>query len=91
MVYPALTCLEEIGYAAVEADGSRKRYHISASGHTQLGKNRSVVDSMVAQFEHVGEKMERMRRAFSGRDAGTGEDLSSGPHGATEVLSARRH
>src|SRR6202167_2115926 len=65
MVYPALTYLEEIGYATVEADGSRKLYHITASGQAQLDENRTVVDSMFAQFERVGEKMDRMRRAFS--------------------------
>src|ERR1700692_4690362 len=39
MVYPALTYLEEIGYATVEADGSRKLYHIPASGQAHLDEN----------------------------------------------------
>jgi len=35
MVYPALTFLEEIGHATIEADGNRKRYHITEAGqHT---------------------------------------------------------
>jgi DNA-binding PadR family transcriptional regulator len=92
MVYPALTYLEEIGYATVEADGSRKLYHITASGQAQLDENRSVVDSMFAQFERVGEKMERVRRAFSGEETSSAEpdDLGSGRHGSKEVLRARR-
>jgi DNA-binding PadR family transcriptional regulator len=91
MVYPALTYLEEIGYATVAADGARKLYHITASGQAQLDENRSVVDSMFAQFERVGEKMERMRRAFSSdENAPDSEDFVSGRRGSREVLQARR-
>ena len=92
MVYPALTYLEEIGYATVEADGSRKLYHITPSGQAQLDENRSVVDSMFAQFERVGEKMERMRRAFSADESAPAdsEDLGMGRRGSKEMLHARR-
>jgi DNA-binding PadR family transcriptional regulator len=91
MVYPALTYLEEIGYATVEADGSRKLYHITASGQAQLDENRDVVDSMFAQFERVGEKMDRMRRAFSGGEsAREQEDLGSGRRGSNAMQRARR-
>jgi DNA-binding PadR family transcriptional regulator len=92
MVYPALTYLEEIGYATVEADGSRKLYHITAAGQAQLDENRSVVDSMFAQFERVGEKMERMRRAFAGDETPDAQaaDLGSDRRGSKEVLRARR-
>jgi DNA-binding PadR family transcriptional regulator len=91
MVYPALTYLEEIGYATVAADGARKLYHITASGQAQLDENRGVVDSMFAQFERVGEKMERMRRAFSS-DENTQEsgDLDVGRRESKELLGARR-
>ncbi len=92
MVYPALTYLEEIGYATVEADGSRKLYHITPTGQAQLDDNRSVVDSMFAQFERVGEKMERLRRVFSTDEnsSADAEDSSSGRRGSKEVLGARR-
>src|ERR1700683_4146027 len=91
MVYPALTYLEEIGYATVEAEGSRKLYHITASGQAQLDENREVVDSMFAQFERVGEKMDRMRRAFSGDESPRQqEDLSSGRRGSNAMQRARR-
>ena len=39
--YPALTYLEEIGYATVEADGARKLYHITETGTALLGQNRA--------------------------------------------------
>ena len=91
MVYPALTYIEEIGYATVAADGARKLYHITANGQAQLDENRSVVDSMFAQFERVGEKMERMRRAFSSdENAPESADLGAGRRGSKELLSARR-
>src|SRR5271165_7120055 len=38
MVYPALTYLEELGFATVEAVGTRKQYHISAAGKAHLEK-----------------------------------------------------
>jgi DNA-binding PadR family transcriptional regulator len=85
MVYPALTYLEEIGYATVEAEGSRKLYHITESGRAQLDQNRSVVDSMFAQFERVGERMEHLRRAFSSY-----EDLTAELRGSREMQRARR-
>jgi DNA-binding PadR family transcriptional regulator len=90
MVYPALTYLEEIGYATVEADGSRKRYHITANGQAHLDENRGMVDSMFAQFDRVGEKMERMRRAFSGEETTSAQpEDSSSRRGSKEMLLAR--
>src|ERR1700723_701314 len=61
MVYPALTYLEEIGHATVEADGARKLYHITDAGREHLQKNIADADAMIAQFGRVGERMERMR------------------------------
>ena len=65
MVYPALTYLEEIGYASVEAEGTRKLYNITDAGRAHLEENRGVVDTMLAQLKWVGERMEHMRSAFS--------------------------
>jgi DNA-binding PadR family transcriptional regulator len=92
MVYPALTYLEEIGYATVAADGARNLYSITESGSTQLEQNRSIVDSMFAQFDRVGEKMERFRRVFGDDETGqaTGEEVSFGRRGSAETQDARR-
>jgi DNA-binding PadR family transcriptional regulator len=65
MVYPALTYLEEIGYASVETEGTRKRYAITDAGRAHLEGNRNAVDTMLAQLKWVGDKMEHLRRAFS--------------------------
>ena len=66
MVYPALTYLEELGHAAVEADGNKKLYRITDTGKAELDKNREAVKTMLAQFERIAHKMDRMRRFFAG-------------------------
>src|ERR1700722_6303140 len=70
MVYPALTYLEEIGHATVEAEGSRKLYRITESGKTHLDSNRSAADALFAQFGRVGERMDRVRRAMRVEETG---------------------
>ena len=69
MVYPALTYLEEIDYASVEAEGTRKLYRITERGRAHLEQNREAVDSLLRQLKWVGEKMEHVRRAFGGDDS----------------------
>lgn len=69
MVYPALTYLEEIGYASVEAEGAKKLYRITPEGRAHLEQNRSVADAIFAQLAWVGAKMEHVRRVFAGDPA----------------------
>src|SRR6201988_1589228 len=45
MIYPALTYLEEIGHATVEADGTKKLYRITDQGLAYLQQNRAAVDA----------------------------------------------
>jgi DNA-binding PadR family transcriptional regulator len=71
MVYPALTFLEEIGHATIEADGNRKRYHITEAGQQHLEEHRARADALFGQFDRVGERMERVRRAMG---AGAADD-----------------
>jgi DNA-binding PadR family transcriptional regulator len=66
MVYPALTYLEEVGYATVEIDGSKKLYRITDAGSAYLSENRELVDAILAQLARIGSKMERVRQAFAG-------------------------
>ncbi len=66
MVYPALTYLDEIGYASVEAEGTRKLYRITDAGRAYLEQNRTLADTILAQLKWVGERMEHVRQAFSG-------------------------
>lgn len=78
MVYPALTYLEEVGYAAVEPEGAKKQYRITDEGRGYLGQHRGTVAILFAQLRWVGEKMEHMRRAFADESAAT-DDQPRGP------------
>lgn len=90
MVYPALTYLEEIGYATVEADGSRKLYRITASGQEYLDGNRSRAEELFTQFVRVGERMDRVRRAMHAQE--TEQDISADQEGrgSKELHRARK-
>jgi DNA-binding PadR family transcriptional regulator len=68
MVYPALTYLEEVGFATVEAEGSKKLYRITDLGRGKLEENRTLTDAILAQLAAVGDKIERLRRAFAGSE-----------------------
>ena len=69
MVYPALTYLEEIGHATVEVEGTKKLFSITDEGLGHLESNRATVDTLLEQLAWIGDRMERVRRAFSGRTA----------------------
>jgi DNA-binding PadR family transcriptional regulator len=90
MVYPALTYLEELGHATIEADGARKLYHITEAGRQHLAEHRSTVDVLFEQFGRVAERMERVRRALNVEE--TSDESTSGPErrGSKELKRARR-
>jgi DNA-binding PadR family transcriptional regulator len=90
MVYPALTYLEEIGHATVEADGARKLYHITETGKEQLEGNRGAADALFAQFGRVGERMDRVRRAMRAEEMGEAADAGYEQRGGKELTRARR-
>jgi len=68
MVYPALSWLEEMGYASVTAEGSRKLYSITDSGRAYLKENQEAADTMLRQLEYIGRRMGRVREVFGGLD-----------------------
>jgi DNA-binding PadR family transcriptional regulator len=56
VIYPTLSWLEEMGYAALEAgDGARKRYRITGEGEAFLAANRSAVDALLARMGPAAE------------------------------------
>jgi DNA-binding PadR family transcriptional regulator len=89
MVYPALTYLEEIGYATVEADGARKLYQITDAGKQHLESNRSTFAALFAQFERVGERMDRLRRAMTIEETGEDGTTDQEHRGSKELMRAR--
>jgi len=66
MIYPALTWLEEMGYASVAAEGAKKLYSITDAGRTCLNENRQSADAMLRQLDYIGRKMGRVREIFGG-------------------------
>jgi DNA-binding PadR family transcriptional regulator len=90
MVYPALTYLEEIGHATVEAVGARKLYHITDAGKEHLDGNRSTADALFAQFGRVGERMDRVRRAMRVEETGEESAAEHERRGSKELQRARR-
>jgi DNA-binding PadR family transcriptional regulator len=93
MVYPALTYLEELGYAVVEAEGTKKLYRITDEGRRHLDERRAFAEAIFAQLRWVGSRMEHVRRAFEGDDArAAGNDTHPGrPGGFGKALHEARH
>ena len=77
MVYPALTWLEEVGYASVTADGAKKLYHITAEGQAYLAQNKATAEAILAQLAQIAKRLGRVREAVAGfedeEDAGSKE------------------
>jgi DNA-binding PadR family transcriptional regulator len=82
MIYPALTWLEEMGYASVAAEGAKKLYSITDSGTAYLKENRDAADAMLGQLEYIGKKMGRVREIF-------GFEEADEEAGSSEVHAAR--
>jgi DNA-binding PadR family transcriptional regulator len=90
MIYPALTYLEEIGYASLEAEGAKKLYRITDEGRAHLEGNRGVVDAIFAQLAWVGAKMEHVRKVFTGEDPRSDERDDTPRGWGAELAGARR-
>src|SRR5271155_5077927 len=57
MVYPALTYLEEMGFAASETEGTKKLYRITEAGAEHLKANRASVEETLEQLARFGRKV----------------------------------
>jgi DNA-binding PadR family transcriptional regulator len=92
MVYPALTYLEELDYATVQAEGNRKRYHVAPAGQAHLLANRDRVQLLFAGLSHVARKMAWMKRAWSGEAAEGADPAEAEEQGGwlPEFVAARR-
>jgi DNA-binding PadR family transcriptional regulator len=65
MVYPALTYLEEIGFATVQTEGAKKLYQITDAGRAHLNQNGPAVDTLLEQLRWIGRRVEHWRRAMA--------------------------
>ena len=68
MVYPALTYLEEMGHAELEAEGSKKLYRITEAGAAYLKEHRRAADETLEQLARFGRRMAQFRRRFAEDD-----------------------
>ena len=94
MVYPALTWLEEMGYASVAAEGAKKLYSITDSGREYLKNNQDAADAMLGQLEYIGRKMGRVREMFGGfdeEDLGESQAVASARRELRQALREKRH
>ena len=95
MIYPALTWLEEVGYASVTAEGAKKLYSLTEAGREYLRANQESADAMLGQLEHIGRKMGRVREIFGG--VGEDHELDDSPevraarHELRQALREKRH
>ena len=80
VIYPTLTLLEELGYLRPEsAEGTRKRYSITAEGTVFLAANRALVDAILG-------RMAEFSRAFAG---GPAPEIVRAMHNLEAALSIR--
>ncbi len=93
MVYPALTWLEEMGYASVAVEGVRKLYTITDAGRAYLAENRGAADAMLRQLEYIGGRMGRVREifgSFGAEDAADEHELGAARRELREALREKR-
>lgn len=69
MIYPALTYLEEIGYASVEMEGTKKRYSLTDPGRSHYERNREGAARILSEMERIGAEMARARQTMEGEPA----------------------
>jgi DNA-binding PadR family transcriptional regulator len=93
VIYPALTYLQEIGYAEVEAEGARKLYQVTQDGLAHLEANRARAEAILDALGRIGGRMEQVRAAFADVDEidpGAGDELRRARHALKHALMRKR-
>jgi DNA-binding PadR family transcriptional regulator len=80
MVYPALTYLEEMGYANTSAEGAKKLYSITPEGSAYLEKNRGLADDLWNRLALFGGKLAYWQRQYA-EDEAAADHFASGASG----------
>ena len=91
VIYPALSYLEEVDYAAVALEGTKKRYSLTDQGRAHLDSQRAAVEAMLQQLQRAGERMAHMRRAVGEADELGADFGSRRGHGHRHALHAALH
>ena len=72
MIYPALIYLEEIGFAAVEMDGTKKRYSLTEAGLGHYEQDRDAAARILSDMERIGADMAQARETMAGNQVPEG-------------------
>lgn len=91
VIYPALTYLEEIGFATVAAEGAKKLYSITAEGTAHLDAQRAQVETMLAELARIGERMARAKQFFAWGEEGEAEGFGGDANSLRGIRHALRH
>lgn len=78
MVYPALTYLEETGYATASTEGTKKLFSITDEGTAYLAKNRSAAEETWNRLALFGRKLAHLQRQYA-EDEDVADHFGSGP------------
>jgi len=81
IVYPALTFLEEAGFATSSTEGNKKLYTITNEGRVHLDENRATVAKTFDFLGKVGERMTQWRDRSGGDDGHGSEGEARGRFG----------
>jgi DNA-binding PadR family transcriptional regulator len=65
MVYPALTYLEEMGYAATAAEGTKKLYSMTPDGTKHFNEQQVAATEVWNQLAIYGRKLAHFRKQFA--------------------------
>lgn len=100
VIYPMLTMLEEMGYASVVVEGSRKLYTITEEGAKALEENRQMVEAIFARMDQrrraetgdssrqIERAMENFRMALRMKLHGNRELTTEEIHALTDIIDA---
>ena len=77
VIYPALTYLEEIGFASVEAEGNKKLYRITETGAAFLKDNQQTAEAMLSELTEIGRRFARAQKAMREDDGAEETDDES--------------
>ena len=86
VIYPALTYLEEMGYAASASEGTKKLYRITETGTAYLNENRASVEDTLDQLARFGRKLAEFQKEFAEHEDEERENSGTDSrHGITSV------
>jgi len=81
MVYPALTYLEETGYATATADGTKKLFSITPEGGAYLEQRRGAADEIWNRLALIGRKLAHFQRQYA-EDEDVADHFGTGTSGS---------